>query len=123
MCNSLQNGRTKTLFLAVMLSTSGVVMAQDAKLEQLGKANRNFGMDAAAFQQHFGAALRRPTATPSVTVEDLADQVSEIRVFLTPEANTVVGEMVGNRGQTTDMSNGKRHGATREIKGARVELS
>jgi len=83
------------ILLATVLGISRVASAQDPRLEQLGKANQNFGMDSITFRQLFGPAFKggRPAAPTSATVEDIADHVSEIRLFLTPQPNVVIGEI------------------------------
>jgi hypothetical protein len=93
MHRSIWHHLTATLFAATFV-LAHVASAQDTRLERLGKANQNFGMDSAAFRQFFGAALAegRP-ALAEVTAETVADQVSELRVFLTGDANVVVGEI------------------------------
>lgn len=86
----------KGAVLAALLVIAGTASAQDSKLEQWGKSNQNFGMDSTTFRQHFASAFKasRAPAPASVTVEELADQITEIRVFLMPDANMAVGEIV-----------------------------
>src|SRR5262245_62152968 len=88
-CTSL-NG----IMLGAVLCASGVVSAQGSRLTQFGKPNRNFGIDNGPVRLQCSPAFKqqRP-ALPSTTVEGLADQVSEIRIFLTPERNVVVSEI------------------------------
>jgi hypothetical protein len=87
-------GRQLLAIPAAVFLIAGVASAQD-KLDQLGKANQNFGMDDITFRRLFGPAFtdRRAGIPTSFTVEGLADQVAEIRIFLTTTANTVVGEI------------------------------
>ena len=93
--------KINAVIVAALLAIPTIACAQDTRLEQWGKANQNFGMDNAAFRQLFAPASKpgRLPAPPSVTVEEFADQVTEVRVFLTPEANTVVGE-IASTGKT-----------------------
>ena len=90
----IEFGRINDIIIAVVLGISGTAFAEDAKLEPWGKSNQNFGMDNTTFRAQFGPAFhpnRPPSA--SLTIEEIADQVSEIRVFLTPDASMVVGEI------------------------------
>jgi len=70
--------------------------AQEPRIRQWAKANQNFGMDDTTFRRLFGAifAERHVPSPTSTTVEQLADQVVDVRVFLTPQAGIVVGEIV-----------------------------
>jgi len=88
-------GRAYSVILAVLLLIPRIASAQDTALESWGKSNRNFGMDNATFRRQLEPAFKasQPSASPSATMEEVADQVSAIRVFLTPDANTVVGEI------------------------------
>jgi hypothetical protein len=95
------------LMLAATLGIAGVVSAQEPRLEQWGRANRNFGMDDSTFRRLFGPAFRERRVAPliSATPEELADQVAEIRIFLTPERNVVVGEIaIAGRTRLSDFT-------------------
>ncbi len=83
------------ILVAITLGLCTVASAQDPRLDQLGKSNRHFGMDSSTFRRLLGAAFRegRLPAPTSATVEGMGDQVSEIRLFLTPRPNIVIGEI------------------------------
>lgn len=95
MFRSTLYSRIKGAIIVVLFVVAGIASAQDAKLEPWGKSNQYFGMDTTTFRQYFGSTpeINLQPASISVTVEELADQITEIRAFLTPEADTIVGEI------------------------------
>jgi hypothetical protein len=99
MCMCHRHRLTATVFVA-SLALAELGWAQRPTLEDLGKANQQFGMDSAGLRRLFEAALRPQVRDSAATsVEGLADQVSEVRVFLTGDANVVVGE-IATEGRT-----------------------
>jgi hypothetical protein len=80
--------------IALFIPNGPGLRAQTPAAEQQ-RINRNLGMDDTTFGRLFSPALRQQRAQqlPSVTPEALADQVSEIRIFLTGDNNVVVGEL------------------------------
>ncbi len=80
----------------VLAMTPPSTPAQEPKLRQWAKANQNFGMDDTTFRRLFAAVLaeRHVTPLPSSTVEQLANQVVDVRLFLTAQAGIVIGEIV-----------------------------
>jgi hypothetical protein len=69
--------------------------AQDTRLEQLQRQFESIGVDKATFTRQYGRVLAAPprAAAASETPGELANQVSEIRVFMTDDPNVVVGEI------------------------------
>jgi hypothetical protein len=93
MRQTISLGRSVILLSLIVLGFS-VALAQDRKLEELGKANRNFGMDVETLRKHFGDAFRpRPSVRPATTAGDVIDRISEIRLFHTPDPNLVRAEL------------------------------
>ena len=80
---------------AAAMMCAGSAFAQDPRLQQLGKPSGNFGMDKLTFERHFSGAFRpsRKDAQEPATVEALADNVVELRLFLTDQRDVVRGEM------------------------------
>lgn len=84
------------LFLVAFLWPGRGALAQDTTaIRRWAEANKNFGMDAATFRRVFRSvfASQQPAARVSTTVEELADQVTDLRLFATG-ANVAVGEVV-----------------------------
>lgn len=95
------------LMLVAVLGIAGVASGQEPKLSQFGRANRNLGMDDTTFNRLFAQAFRerRPDTVISTNVEQLADQVVELRVFLTVERDMVVGEIaISGRARLRDVT-------------------
>ena len=96
-----------SLVIMAWLTAVPAADAQEPTLEQLGRANRNFGMDSATLQRLLGPAFRQRglAAVTSTTPEQLADQVSEVRIFLGTDRNVVTGELaISGRTRLTTIS-------------------
>lgn len=77
-----------------ILALSGAASAQDKRLEDIARANQRFGADDVTFRRFLAEIEKRNVQeAPSTTVEELADQVSELRISLAPDRRTVIGEV------------------------------
>jgi hypothetical protein len=92
---SRASSRVTHLLLGIALgcSVNVVIHAQEAPAG--ARAPGALGMDERTREALIGQALKGPKAEalPSQTPEQLATQVSEVRIFLTDSPNTVIGEI------------------------------
>jgi hypothetical protein len=94
MLPTISHARGPRLVVAAIALATSAASAQEPTAEQARVAAR-FGMDDATFRRLFGTATarRRAPTAPSATVEELADQVGELRIFTTGDGTTVTGEV------------------------------
>ena len=95
MHNLLRMALNLILFTSIFGLCTSSSSAEEVKLEQIMKKFDSFGMDRQTFRRNFGKVFEPgpELATTSQTPEELAAQVSEIRLFLTAEPNVVIGEI------------------------------
>lgn len=81
--------RSRGTFPLVAVLGVGALAASAAAQEP----DRRFGMDEAAFRALFAKDAARTDDRPAQTVEEVADQATDVRLFLAADNKTVVGEV------------------------------
>ena len=93
------------LGVTVLLMSAPNANGQESRLDAVVKQFESLGLDRSATVRRFRNAFTERPANPSETIDALADQVAEIRLFLTGQPNVVTGEIaIAGRTRLTEIS-------------------